>query len=73
MHLDQLSPIQILNSQILNETKCEMADFIIDTSTSIDDAKKQVLNVLKILELKWEKLCLIRKLQDSAPKVAIEL
>ena len=43
---------EILNSQILNETKCEMADFIVDTSISIDDAKKQVLNVLKILELK---------------------
>ena len=29
-----------------------MADFVVDTSISIDDAEKQVLNILKKLELK---------------------
>ena len=47
---------KILNSQIPNKKKCEMADFVVDTSISIDDAEKQVLNILKKLELKWEKL-----------------
>ena len=43
---------KILNSQIPNKKKCEMADFVVDTSISIDDAEKQVLNILKKLELK---------------------
>ena len=37
-------------SQMPNEAKCKKADFIIDTSISIDDAKKQVLNILKKIE-----------------------
>ncbi len=38
---------KILLSQMPNDIKCQKADFIIDTSISIDDAKKQVLNILK--------------------------
>ena len=38
---------KILLSQMPNEAKCKKADFIIDTSISVDDAKKQVLNILK--------------------------
>ena len=41
---------KILLSQMPNEAKCKKADFIIDTSISIDDAKKQVLNILKKIE-----------------------
>lgn len=41
---------KILLSQMPNEVKCQKADFIIDTSISIDDAKKQVLNILKKIE-----------------------
>ena len=41
---------KILLSQMPNEVKCRKADFIIDTSISIDDAKKQVLNILKKIE-----------------------
>lgn len=41
---------KILLSQMPNDTKCQKADFIIDTSISIDDAKKQVLNILKKIE-----------------------
>ena len=41
---------KILLSQMPNEAKCQKADFIIDTSISIDDAKKQVLNILKKIE-----------------------
>jgi len=43
---------KILLSQMPNEAKCKKADFIIDTSISIDDAKKQVLNILKKIEAK---------------------
>ena len=38
---------KILLSQMPNDIKCQKADFIIDTSISIGDAKKQVLNILK--------------------------
>ena len=55
---------KILLSQMPNKVKCQKADFIIDTSISIDDAKKQVLNILKKIEAKWEKLYLIQRLQD---------
>ena len=41
---------KILLSQMPNKVKCQKADFIIDTSISIDDAKKQVLNILKKIE-----------------------
>ena len=41
---------KILLSQMPNEAKCKKADFIIDTSISVDDAKKQVLNILKKIE-----------------------
>ena len=41
---------KILLSQMPNEAKCQKADFIIDTSISVDDAKKQVLNILKKIE-----------------------
>ncbi len=41
---------KILLSQMPNEVKCRKADFIIDTSISVDDAKKQVLNILKKIE-----------------------
>jgi len=41
---------KILLSQMPNEIKCKKADFVIDTSISIDDAKKQVLNILKEIE-----------------------
>ena len=41
---------KILISQVPNNIKCQKADFIIDTSISIDDAKKQVLNILKEIE-----------------------
>ena len=41
---------KILLSQMPNEVKCQKADFIIDTSISVDDAKKQVLNILKKIE-----------------------
>ena len=41
---------KILLSQMPNDIKCQKADFIIDTSISIDDAKKQVLNILKEIE-----------------------
>ena len=37
-------------SQMKNEDKCQKADFIIDTSISVDDEKKQVLNILKKIE-----------------------
>ncbi len=55
---------KILLSQMPNEIKCKKADFVIDTSISIDDAKKQVLNILKEIESEWEKLYLIQKQQD---------
>ena len=38
---------KLLLSQMPNEIKCQKADFVIDTSISIDDAKKQVLNMLE--------------------------
>jgi len=41
---------KLLLSQMPNEIKCQKADFVIDTSISIDDAKKQVLNMLKKIE-----------------------
>ncbi|MBN44078.1 MAG: dephospho-CoA kinase [Rhodobiaceae bacterium] len=41
---------KILHSQMPNKDKCQKADFIIDTSISVDDAKKQVLNILKKIE-----------------------
>ena len=41
---------KILLSQMPNEAKCQKADFIVDTSISVDDAKKQVLNILKKIE-----------------------
>ena len=41
---------KLLLSQMPNEIKCKKADFVIDTSISIDDAKKQVLNILKEIE-----------------------
>lgn len=41
---------KILHSQMPNKAKCQKADFIIDTSISVDDAKKQVLNILKKIE-----------------------
>ena len=41
---------KILLSQMPNQIKCKKADFVIDTSISIDDAKKQVLNILKEIE-----------------------
>ena len=33
-----------------NTIKCQKADFIIDTSISIDDAEKQALNILEEIE-----------------------
>ena len=41
---------KILISQIPNTIKCQKADFIIDTSISIDDAEKQALNILEEIE-----------------------
>lgn len=41
---------KILSKQIPNEEKCKRADFVIDTSISIDDARKQVKNVIVKLE-----------------------
>tara|TARA_B100001057_G_scaffold99651_1_gene96617 strand:- start:1105 stop:1689 length:585 start_codon:yes stop_codon:yes gene_type:complete len=41
---------KILLSQMPNQIKCKKADFVIDTSISVDDAKKQVLNILKEIE-----------------------
>jgi dephospho-CoA kinase len=41
---------KILSKQISNEEKCKRADFVIDTSISIDDARKQVKNVIVKLE-----------------------
>ena len=38
---------KLLLSQMPNEIKCQKADFVIDTSISIDDAKKQVLSMLE--------------------------
>ena len=37
---------KILSLQIPNEEKCKRADFIIDTSIDIDDAEKQVKNII---------------------------
>ena len=47
---------KILISQIPNTIKCQKADFIIDTSISIDDAEKQALNILEEIE-KNERNC----------------
>ena len=41
---------KILSKQIPNEEKCKRADFVIDTSISVDDARKQVKNVIMKLE-----------------------
>ena len=41
---------KILSKQIPNEEKCKRADFVIDTSISIDDARKQVKNIIVKLE-----------------------
>tara|TARA_B100000212_G_scaffold2858_1_gene2092 strand:- start:1102 stop:1689 length:588 start_codon:yes stop_codon:yes gene_type:complete len=41
---------KLLLSQMPNEIKCQKADFVIDTSISIDDAKKQVLSMLEKIE-----------------------
>ena len=40
---------KILSLQIPNEEKCKKADFIIDTSINIDDAEKQVKNIIMSL------------------------
>ena len=37
---------KILSLQMPNEEKCKRADFIIDTSIDIDDAEKQVKNII---------------------------
>ena len=41
---------KLLLSQMPNEIKCQKADFVIDTSISIDDAKEQVLSMLEKIE-----------------------
>ena len=37
---------KIISLQLPSSDKCAKADFIIDTSISIDDAKKQVKNII---------------------------
>lgn len=41
---------KILSKQIPNEEKCKRADFVVDTSISVDDARKQVKNIIVKLE-----------------------
>ena len=41
---------KILSKQIPNEEKCKRADFVVDTSISVDDARKQVKNIIIKLE-----------------------
>ena len=42
---------EIVSSQTPNDDKCRLANFIVDTSISVDDAKKQVKNILLSLGL----------------------
>jgi dephospho-CoA kinase len=42
---------EIVSSQTPNNEKCRLANFIVDTSISVDDAKKQVKDILLSLEL----------------------
>ena len=42
---------EILLSQTPNDEKCKLASFVVDTSISIDEAKKQVKNILLSLGL----------------------
>ena len=40
----------IYNKQLADEKKRELADFIVDSSVSVDDAHRQVRDILKQLE-----------------------
>ena len=42
---------EIVSSQTPNDDKCRLANFIVDTSISVDDAKKQVKDILLSLGL----------------------
>ena len=46
---------KIIAKQIPNDEKKKKADFIVDTSVSIDDARNQVENIVKKI-IEWEKL-----------------